>query len=112
MSEAVTLQLVDKDNQDVCGLSAIDPRPNCGLAPALCSRMLPCCPGCPGPVLAVDQLEAALAAIQPTAAARSGSGNSSSSIKQQSSYRWQPAEAAATTTPQQQTMGQVQYIVK
>ena len=28
---AVTLQLVDKDNQDVCRLSAIDPCPNCGL---------------------------------------------------------------------------------
>ena len=29
----------------VCGLSAVDPRPNCGLAPTLSSRMLPRCPG-------------------------------------------------------------------
>ena len=42
---AVTLQLVDKDYWDVCGLSAVDPHPNCRLASALCSRMLPCCPG-------------------------------------------------------------------
>ena len=42
---ALTLQLVDKDNWDVCGLSAVDPPTNCGLASALCSRMLPCCPG-------------------------------------------------------------------
>ena len=43
---AVTLQLVEKDNRDLCGLSAVDPRPNCGLASALSSRMLPRCPGC------------------------------------------------------------------
>ena len=32
---AVTLQLVDKDNRDVCDLSAVDPPPNCKLASAL-----------------------------------------------------------------------------
>ena len=37
--------MVDKDNRDVCGLSAVDPCPNCGLAYTLCSRMLPSCPG-------------------------------------------------------------------
>ena len=42
---AVSLQLVDKDNRDVCSLSGIDPSPNCGLASALCLRMLPRCPG-------------------------------------------------------------------
>ena len=36
---------MDKDNRDVCGLSAVDPCPNCGLASALSSRMLPHCPG-------------------------------------------------------------------
>ena len=36
---------MDKDNRDVCGLSAVEPRPNFGLASALCSRMLPRCPG-------------------------------------------------------------------
>ena len=37
---------MDKDNRDVCGLSAVvDPCPNCRLASALCSRMLPRCPG-------------------------------------------------------------------
>ena len=43
-SAPVTLQLVDKDNRDVCGLSAVDPRPNCGLASALSSMMLQRCP--------------------------------------------------------------------
>ena len=37
-------QLVDKDNRDVCGLSAVDPRPNYGLASALSSMMLQRCP--------------------------------------------------------------------
>ena len=37
--------MVDKDNGDVCSLSATDPRQNCGLASALCSRMLPLFPG-------------------------------------------------------------------
>ena len=32
---AVTLQLVDKDNRYVWGLSAVDPHPTCGLASAL-----------------------------------------------------------------------------
>ena len=45
---AVTLQLVDKDYWDVCAMRPvcrIDPHPNCRLAFALCSRMLPCSPG-------------------------------------------------------------------
>ena len=41
---AVTLQLVDKENRDVCGLSDIDPCPNCRLTSAESSRMLPHCP--------------------------------------------------------------------
>ena len=46
---AITRQLVEKDYQEVCGLSAIDPRPNSRLEPALCSRMLPHCPVLAGP---------------------------------------------------------------
>ena len=37
--------MVDKDNRDVCDMSAVNPGPNCKLASALSSRMLPCCPG-------------------------------------------------------------------
>ena len=38
---------MDKDNREVCSLSATDPHPhpNCGLASALCTRMLPRCLG-------------------------------------------------------------------
>ena len=46
---AVTLQFGDKDNWDVCGLSAIDPHLNCRLASALCSMMLPRYPVLAGP---------------------------------------------------------------
>ena len=41
---AVTLQLADKDNWDVFGLSAIDPRPDCGWTSVLSARLLPHCP--------------------------------------------------------------------
>ena len=34
-SRGTEMQSVDKDNRDVCCLSVIDPRPNCGLASAL-----------------------------------------------------------------------------
>ena len=36
----VILLLGDKDNRDVCGLCAMDPRLNCILVSALCSMML------------------------------------------------------------------------
>ena len=44
VAEGCNTAIGDKDNRDVCGLSAVDPPLNCGLVSALCSRMLPCCP--------------------------------------------------------------------
>ena len=79
---AVTLQLVEKDNRDLCGLSAVDPRPNCGLASALSSRMLPRCPGCAWSKQALPSMDSCWLVSANSAVASSSPGKGRTALAQ------------------------------